>query len=250
MIWSDIINQANYLSQKNHRLNIYLNQKIFAYDSFSDALIGRLADELKDNLSREILVTWFSDLLLQNPKITQAAEIDINRLVKTNPACPDQLTAFLSFRGILALQAYRFAHAIWCEGDIQSAVLMQNWISKAWDIDIHPAAKLGKDLFIDHGINIVIGETAIVEDNVSIWHGVTLGSTFREEGDRHPKIRKGALICAGATVLGNIEVGENAIVAANSVVLKPVPENIIVAGSPAKEIGIAPASFAALNTQS
>ena len=244
MIWSDIITQANFLFKKNNRLHTYLNHKIFAYESFADALVGHLADALKENISRQILADWFSDLIVSNPQIAEQAALDINKLVSTNPACPDHLTAFLSFRGVLAVQAYRFAHAIWKEGDIQSAVLMQNWISKEWDIDIHPAAKLGKGLFIDDGMGIVIGETAVVEDDVSIWHGVKLGSTFSEAGERHPKIRQGALLCTGATVLGNIEVGKSAIVAANSVVLKPVAEGVIVAGSPAKKVGLAPSDFA------
>jgi len=250
MVWSDIITQAIDLQNKNSRLHAYLNHKIFAYESFSDALVGHLADVLKENISRNILVEWFSDLIINNPHIAEQAASDIHRLVSTNPACPDHLTAFLSFRGVLAVQAYRFAHAIWLEGDIQSAVLMQNWISKEWDIDIHPAAKLGKGLFVDHGMSIVIGETAVVEDDVSIWHGVTLGSTLNEAGDRHPKIRRGALICAGATVLGNIDVGENSIVAANSVVLKPVPQGVVVAGIPAKQVGITPSTLATLKPQS
>ena len=250
MIWSDIINQANDLLKKNHRLNDYLKQKVFAYDNFSDALIGNLSDVLKENISRDILVEWFSDIISEHSQIVEQAEADINKLVNTNPACPDHLTALLSFRGVLALQAYRFAHAIWISGDIQSAVLMQNWISKEWDIDIHPAARLGKGLFIDHGMNIVIGETAVIEDNVSIWHGVTLGSTFSEAGDRHPKVREGALICAGATILGNIEVGKGSIVAANSVVLKSVVNGVVVAGIPAKKVGSAPSDFATFTTKS
>ena len=172
MVWSEIITQANNLTEINHRLHTYLKSKIFSYDNFADAMAGNLADALQENISRQILVDWFAELNAKNPEIAEYAAYDIHRLVMANPACPDHLTAFLSFRGILALQAYRFAHAIWSDGDIQSAVLMQNWISKAWDIDIHPAAKLGKGLFIDHGISIVIGETAVVEDDVSIWHGV------------------------------------------------------------------------------
>jgi serine O-acetyltransferase len=126
---------------------------------------------------------------------------------------------------------------------------LQNWAANTWSIDIHPAARLGKALFVDHGIGLVIGETAVVEDEVSLWHGVTLGSTLAEVGDRHPKIRRGALICAGATVLGNIEVGPRAIVAANAVVLKPVPAGAVVAGTPAKIVGSAPQSLATLTSK-
>lgn len=249
MIWSDIIRQANELCVINPRLQAYLKHKIFSYETLADALVGHLADILQTDVSREILSDWFSELIDRHPEIATQAEADITRLVRMNPACPDHLTAFLTFRGVLALQAYRFAHAIWTEGDIQSAVLLQNWISRAWDIDIHPAARLGQGLFIDHGISIVIGETAVVEDDVSIWHGVTLGSTLNEAGDRHPKIRKGALICAGATVLGNIEVGKNAIVAANAVVLRPVASGVIVAGSPARQVGLTPSTLATFKSK-
>lgn len=247
MLWIEIMEQAKYLRQINHRLDSYLKEKIFRYDNFADALISHLAHELEGNLSKQVLFDWFSEISNNNPNIMEQAEFDINRLVSTNPACPDHLTAFLSFRGMLALQAYRFAHAIWLEGDVQSAVLLQNWISKEWDIDIHPAAKLGKGIFIDHGLSIVIGETAVVEDDVSIWHGVTLGSTLNEQGDRHPKIRRGALICAGSSVLGNIEIGEGSIVAANSVVLKSAPDGVVVAGSPAKQVSLAPSSLLTLS---
>lgn len=247
MLWIAIMEQAKHLKQINHRLDSYLKEKIFRYDNFSDALISHLAHELEGNISKQVLFDWFSEINNNNPNIMEQAEFDINRLVSTNPACPDHLTAFLSFRGMLALQAYRFAHAIWLEGDVQSAVLLQNWISKEWDIDIHPAAKLGKGIFIDHGLSIVIGETAVVEDDVSIWHGVTLGSTLNEQGDRHPKIRRGALICAGSSVLGNIEIGEGSIVAANSVVLKSTPDGVVVAGSPAKQVSVAPSSLLTLS---
>lgn len=250
MIWSDINTQAHGLVRKNPRLQDYIDSKIFAYEDFPSALTGHLADSLQEHLQRSLLKEWFDEIINHHPEIATAAEADINRVVTLNPACPDHLTALLSFRGIAAIQAYRIAHAIWNSGDIQSAVLLQNWISLQWNIDIHPAAKLGQGLFIDHGIGLVIGETAVVEDEVSIWHGVTLGSTLNETGDRHPKIRRGALICASASVLGNIEVGENAIVAANSVVLKPVSNGIVVAGAPAKPVGQAPSSLATLSTQS
>ncbi len=250
MIWSDINIQARGLVRKNPRLQDYIDSKVFAYEDFPCALTGHLADSLQEHLQRSLLKEWFDEIVNHHPEITTAAEADINRVVTLNPACPDHLTALLSFRGIAAIQAYRIAHAIWNSGDIQSAVLLQNWISLQWNIDIHPAAKLGQGLFIDHGIGLVIGETAVVEDEVSIWHGVTLGSTLNETGDRHPKIRRGALICASASVLGNIEVGENAIVAANSVVLKPVSNGVVVAGAPAKPVGQAPSSLATLSTQS
>jgi serine O-acetyltransferase len=160
------------------------------------------------------------------------------------------LTGFLSFRGFQALQLYRIANALWVEGRHELAVLLQNWTALKYAIDIHPAARIGKSVFVDHGMGLVIGSTAVVEDGVNIWHGVTLGSTLMEAGDRHPKVRRNATLCAGATILGNIEVGEGCIVAASSVVLKPVAPFTVVGGVPAKELGRTPDRMHAIDADS
>lgn len=248
-LWQRLQDQARQLAERNPVLSQYAEQGIVSQPSFETALAANLARQLKGQANNVDLTSWFTDIIRAHPDIASAAAADINHLVIVNPACPDHLTAFLTFRGIQAVQAYRIGHALWNEGDIQSAVLVQNWAANTWSIDIHPAARLGKALFVDHGIGLVIGETAVVEDEVSLWHGVTLGSTLAEVGDRHPKIRRGALICAGATVLGNIEVGAKAIVAANAVVLKPVPAGAVVAGTPAKIVGSAPHSLATLTSK-
>lgn len=249
-LWQRLRDQAHQLSERNPALRDYATSHLLAYSSFEAALAANLARQLHTQAGSVALESWFKSIIDAHPTIAEGAVADLNHLEIVNPACPDHLTAFLTFRGIQAVQAYRIAHALWNEGDVQSAVLMQNWAANTWSVDIHPAARLGKALFVDHGIGLVIGETAVVEDEVSLWHGVTLGSTLSEAGDRHPKIRRGALICAGASVLGNIEVGANAIVAANSVVLKPVEAGTVVAGTPAKVVGSAPASLATLTTKS
>lgn len=249
-LWQCLRQQAQQLIERNPVLRDYATSHLLAHSSFEAALAANLARQMQTQASNVNLEQWFTSIIAATPAIAEAAAADINHLHTVNPACPDHLTAFLTFRGIQAVQAYRIAHALWTEGDVQSAVLVQNWAANTWSIDIHPAARLGKALFVDHGIGLVIGETAVVEDQVSLWHGVTLGSTLSEAGDRHPKIRRGALICAGATVLGNIEVGANAIVAANSVVLKPVAAGTVVAGTPARVVGQAPTSLATLSTKS
>jgi serine O-acetyltransferase len=248
-LWQRLQDQGRQLAERNPVLSRYVDAGIASQPSFASALAANLARQLSTQAGDADLTTWFSEIIRSNPDIASSAAADINHLVIVNPACPDHLTAFLSFRGIQAVQAYRIAHALWTDGDVQSAVLLQNWAANTWSIDIHPAARLGKALFVDHGIGLVIGETAVVEDEVSLWHGVTLGSTLSEVGERHPKIRRGALICAGATVLGNIEVGAKAIVAANAVVLKPVPAGAVVAGTPAKIVGSAPQSLATLTSK-
>jgi serine O-acetyltransferase len=249
-LWQRLRDQAHQLTERNPVLRDYATSHLLAYSTFEDALAANLARQLQAQANNVGLESWFKSIIDATPSIAEAAVADINHLQIVNPACPDHLTAFLTFRGIQAVQAYRIAHALWTEGDVQSAVLVQNWAANTWSIDIHPAARLGKALFVDHGIGLVIGETAVVEDEVSLWHGVTLGSTLSEAGDRHPKIRRGALICAGATVLGNIEVGAHAIVAANSVVLKPVTAGTVVAGTPARVVGNAPTSLATFTTKS
>jgi len=248
-IWKVLRNQAEQLQARNPYLAEYVEARILSWPTFESALAANLSNALRDKAGTD-LAPWFDQIIRTNPRIAEDAAADINHLVIVNPACPDHLTAFLTFRGIQAVQAYRLANTLWREGDIQSAVILQNWAANCWSIDIHPAAKLGKALFVDHGIGLVIGETAVVEDEVSLWHGVTLGSTLSEAGDRHPKIRRGALICAGASVLGNIEVGERTIVAANSVVLKSVDAGLVVAGTPAKVVGNAPASLATFTSKS
>ncbi|WP_330211951.1 serine O-acetyltransferase EpsC [Pseudomonas sp. Z18(2022)] len=248
-LWQRLRDQAHQLTERNPVLRDYATSHLLAYSTFEAALAANLARQMQAQANTLALESWFKSIIDSTPSIGQAAAADINHLEVVNPACPDHLTAFLTFRGIQAVQTYRIAHALWTDGDVQSAVLVQNWAANTWSIDIHPAARLGRALFVDHGIGLVIGETAVVEDEVSLWHGVTLGSTLSEAGDRHPKIRRGALICAGATVLGNIEVGANAIVAANSTVLKPVAAGTVVAGSPAKVVGNAPASLATLTTK-
>jgi serine O-acetyltransferase len=146
---------------------------------------------------------------------------------------------FLFFKGFHALQAYRITHWLWTKGRDALALHFQSRISEVFGVDIHPAARIGRGVMIDHGTGVVIGETAIVEDDVSLLHGVTLGGTGKEQGDRHPKIRRGVMIGASATILGNIEVGAYSRVGAGSVVLAPVPERCTVAGVPAKVIGCA-----------
>ncbi|MDF7630707.1 hypothetical protein PUG46_15690 [Erwiniaceae bacterium L1_55_4] len=249
MLWSKIFDQAETLAAHNAHLSKTLHSLVTNFASFQSALAHILGHHLASQAPGADLTGWFSDVMQDHPRIASSTEADLVKLVSVNPAAPDELTAFLGFRGIQALAIHRIAHQIWRAGDVQSAVLLQNWASQQWNIDIHPAAKMGSGLFVDHGIGLVIGETAVVEDEVSLWHGVTLGSTLTEAGDRHPKIGRGALICAGATVLGNITVGTGAIVAANSVVTKPVPDRVIVAGCPARIIGNVPNELDTLSSK-
>ncbi|MEL7173999.1 MAG: serine O-acetyltransferase, partial [Pseudomonadota bacterium] len=169
--------------------------------------------------------------------IGEAARADIMAVYERDPACERVLQPLLYFKGFLAIQCQRVAHHLWNNARRDVALYIQMRVSEMFSIDAHPAARIGKGLMIDHAHSIVIGETAVIGDDVSMLHGVTLGGTGKEGGDRHPKIADGVLIGAGAKVLGNITVGKCSRVAAGSVVLKAVPANTTVAGVPAKVVG-------------
>lgn len=243
-LWTRLYQQAHDQAARTPRLAAYLERRVLRHDSFAAALAERLAQGLAQPAAGVELQDWLVELL--DADVLGAATADLERLARINPACPDELCGFLEFRGFLAVQVQRLAHRLWLAGEHHPAVLLQNWSASAWGLDLHPAAQLGKGLFVDHGLGLVIGETAVVEDEVSLWHGVTLGSTLNESGDRHPKIRRGALICAGATVLGDIEVGAGALVAAGAVVTRPVPPGRVVGGVPARDLGPVPAALGAL----
>jgi len=247
-LWPLLKQQALDLQTRSPVLAADLEELILQRSTFGDALATVLHHALESVFPKHLdLSNVFSSLLAAHPEITESAAMDLEKLDGVNPACPDLLTGFLSFRGFQALQLYRFYHALWVDAQHQLAVLLQNWGAIKYGIDIHPAARIGKAVFIDHGMGVVIGSTAVLEDDVNIWHGVTLGSTLTQAGDRHPKIRTGATVCAGATILGNIEIGAGAIVAAASVVLKNVAAGSVVAGVPAKVIGVAPARLDAID---
>ena len=171
------------------------------------------------------------------PETGEGATADICAVKERDPAVRYYSTPLLYLKGFHALQGYRVAHWLWQQGRHSLAVFLQNQISVVFSVDVHPAAQIGRGIMFDHATGIIIGETAVVEDDVSILQNVTLGGTGKEHGDRHPKIREGVMIGAGAKVLGNIEVGRGAKIGAGSVVLQPVPPHTTVAGVPAHEVG-------------
>jgi len=179
----------------------------------------------------------FSDLCARDDSFSEAVRADLLAVLDRDPACNRLLEPALYFKGFHALQTHRLAHCAFRNGRSDFALLLQSLSSQIFQTDIHPAAQIGKGVFIDHATGVVIGSTAVIEDNVSMLHGVTLGGTGKEKGDRHPKVRRGVLIGAGAKILGNIEIGCCALIAAGSVVLDNVPPNKTVAGVPARIVG-------------
>lgn len=184
-----------------------------------------------------LMVEVCREALASDPQITVAAERDMRAIRDRDPACRGYLQPFLFYKGYIGLQAYRVAHWLWRHDRQVLAYYLQSRVSELFAVDINPAARIGSGVFIDHAHGIVIGETAVVGDDVSMLHSVTLGGTGKERGDRHPKIGRGVLIGAGAKVLGNITIGDEARIAAGSVVLNPVPPRCTVAGIPAKPVG-------------
>ena len=162
---------------------------------------------------------------------------DLSAVQERDPAARSMIVPFLYFKGFHALQAHRAAHWFWLQGRTALALYLQSQVSEVFNVDIHPAARIGKGILMDHGTGVVIGETAVIGDDVSLLHEVTLGGTGKESGDRHPKVGRGVMIGAGAKILGNITIGEGSKIAAGSVVLSDVPAHSTVAGIPAKVVG-------------
>ena len=205
---------------------------------FADALAHVLSHKLaSDALPAPDLLTLFRTILKTNPDIATDAQRDLIVTLERDAATAACLQPLLFFKGFHALQTHRFAHALWLRGQKFPALLLQSLASERFAVDIHPAAQIGRGVMLDHATGIVVGETAVVGDNVSILHAVTLGGTGNEHEDRHPKIGAGVMIGAGAKILGNIKIGDCARIASGSVVLDPVPPAVTVAGVPARIVG-------------
>jgi serine O-acetyltransferase len=238
-VWDRIRAEAEDIARREPVLGGFIFASVLNHDTFEQALIHRLAQRLGTaDIGADLIVQAFADAVEAEPEIGHAARADILATFERDPACHRYIDPLLYFKGCQALQVHRMAHRLWHLGRRDFAYYLQSRSSVIASVDIHPAARIGKGIMVDHGHDIVIGETSVVEDNVSILQGVTLGGTGKESGDRHPKIRNGVLIGAGAKILGNIEIGSCARVAACSVVLHSVPPNTTVAGVPAKVVGV------------
>jgi len=209
--WAVIREEAVQAVEQDRSMCEIMRDTVLIHDNFADALAHRLARKLTDYaFSVESLEALCCEAFAADPDIEAAALADLLAVRDRDPACPDLLTPFLFFKGYQAIQAYRLAHFLWRRGRENLAKHLQSRAAEMFAADIHPAARLGRGIMLDHGTGIVVGQTAVIDDDVSILQGVTLGGTGKQCGDRHPKIRRGVLIGAGATVLGNITVGEGA----------------------------------------
>jgi serine O-acetyltransferase len=240
-IWSEIEGEAKKFADEDSHAAVFLFSHIFPFKGLDEALSFRLAEDLACDDHEE----GFSNLYLKkelqnifnNETILSGVVKDLSAVKKRDPASKGYLLTLLFSKGFLALQSHRAgASFLKIKKNFMSAFL-QSQASKVYGVDIHPAAFIGDGVMLDHATGIVIGETSVVEDDVSIFQGVTLGGTGKITGDRHPKVRKGVLISAGAKIIGNVEIGEGAKVAAGSVVLEDVEANTTVAGVPAIAVG-------------
>ncbi|CAL9193045.1 unnamed protein product [Musa hybrid cultivar] len=238
-VWCRIQEEARAVAEEEPLLHKLYDDLVLSHETLESALSANLASKLAVPalLSTSVLRDLFSAVLGNDSEIRWAIRADLRAARDRDPACDKMVHCFLYYKGFMALQVHRVAHRLWIEGRRSVALLLQSRVSEVFAVDIHPGARIGAGVLLDHATGLVIGETAVVGDDVSFLHGVTLGGTGKEIGDRHPKIGDGVLIGAGTQVLGNVRIGEGAKIGAGSVVLKPVPPRTTAVGNPARLIG-------------
>jgi serine O-acetyltransferase len=237
-VWTQIQTEARKAAEDEPLIGGFVHACILHHKSIEKALSYRIAAKLASNeMSMVVVREMVEEAYAADPTLIASARADLVAIYERDPACHRLLQPILYFKGYQAVQAYRVGHHLWTQGHRDLAYFVQMRVSEIFGVDIHPAARIGKGIMIDHAHSIVIGETAVVGDNVSMLHSVTLGGTGKEEEDRHPKIGNGVLIGAGAKVLGNIKIGDCSRIAAGSVVLEEVPTCKTVAGIPARIVG-------------
>lgn len=237
-IWNAVREEAFSAVDRDPLLAAFLYATIINHETLEGSVIHRIAERLDHkDVNAHIIAQTFHGMWKENPTWSQVVRSDMQAYFDRDPACDRYLMPVLYFKGFHAVQTHRLAHWLWETGRKDFALYLQSRSSSVFQTDFHPASRVGQGIFIDHATGIVVGETAVIEDDVSLLHGVTLGGTGKAGGDRHPKIRYGVLIGAGAKILGNIEIGHCAKIAAGSVVLASVPHNKTVAGVPARIVG-------------
>ncbi|NJL07180.1 MAG: serine O-acetyltransferase [Bacteroidales bacterium] len=237
-VWERLRREAEAVIAADPVLAAFVMATILNHDTLEEAVAHRLASRLDHpDVSDELIRHAYAEALDADPLIGAAFRSDIVAVADRDPATTRLIEPVLYYKGFHAIQTHRLAHWLWGAGRRDFALYLQSRSSAIFQCDIHPAARVGRGIFLDHATGLVVGATAVIEDDVSMLHSVTLGGTGKERGDRHPKVRHGVMIGAGAKILGNIEIGHCARIAAGSVVLRDVPPNTTVAGVPARVIG-------------
>jgi serine O-acetyltransferase len=237
-VWTRIRREAETVALTEPELASFIYSSVLHHDTLETAVAHRIGERLDHaDVSGELIRQAYADALEESPAIGEAFRADIVATFDRDPATNRFIEPLLFFKGFHAIQTHRLANWLWNKARKDFAFYLQSRASAVFQTDIHPAARIGRGIFLDHATGLVVGETAVIDDDVSLLHDVTLGGTGNEIGDRHPKIRRGVMIGAGAKILGNIEIGHCARIAAGSVVLQSVPNNKTVAGVPARVIG-------------
>ena len=236
-MWEEIRREAEAAVAQEPAVSSLMYSAILNHDRLEDAVAARIADRIEiSDLRSSDLRDAFREAFADQPTLTEIVRADLTAVYERDPACDRFIEPLLYFKGFQAIQAHRLAHWLLGRGRKDFALLIQSAVSERFQVDINPAVKIGRGFFMDHATGVIVGETAVIGDNVSLLQNVTLGGTGKAGGDRHPKIADGVLIGAGANVLGNITIGHCSRVAAGSVVLKDVPPEMTVAGVPAKVV--------------
>jgi serine O-acetyltransferase len=237
-VWARVRQEADTIARNEPELATFIYENVLHHDRLEAAVVHRVSQRLDhSDVSGDLIRQAYSDALEDEPALGDAFRADIVAVVDRDPATSRFIEPVLYYKGFHAIQTHRLAHWLLGKGRKDFALYLQSRASAVFQCDINPAARIGRGIFLDHATGLVVGETAVIDDDVSILHDVTLGGTGKENEDRHPKIRRGVMIGAGAKILGNIEIGHCARIAAGSVVIKPVPHNVTVAGVPAKVVG-------------
>lgn len=237
-LWDELRTQASQIIKSEPALTVILNRYVLERKNLGEGIVRRLADRLSlTGVESEVIVQALNQAVIADPEILSQIRMDIKAILERDPATEHALIPYLWYKGFHAISLHRLSHYLWKSGHKNLAMYLQSLMSEHLAVDIHPAARFGVGILLDHATGFVAGETVVVGDNVSILHGVTLGGTGKERGDRHPKIHSGVLISVGSKILGNITVGEGAKIGAGSVVLKDVASHTTVAGVPAKVVG-------------
>lgn len=237
-VWTRIRREAEAVVRQEPELSSFIYSSVLHHERLEQVVVHRIAERLDHpDVSGELIRQAYWGALEDQPVLGDAFRADIVATYDRDPATNRFIEPVLYFKGFHAIQTHRLAHWLWSKGRKDFAFYLQSRASAMLQCDIHPAARIGRGIFLDHASGLVVGETAVIEDDVSMLHDVTLGGTGNETGDRHPKIGRGVMIGAGAKILGNIQVGHCARIAAGSVVVKPVPHNTTVAGVPARVVG-------------
>jgi serine O-acetyltransferase len=239
-VWARVRDEAEEVVRREPELASFIYSVLLHHDTLESAIVHRISERLSHaDVGGELIRQAYDDALKDDPSIGLAFRADLAAVPDRDPATHRYIEPVLYYKGFHAIQTHRLAHWLWKKGRRDFAYYLQSRSSAVFQCDINPNATIGRGIFLDHATGFVVGETAVIDDDVSILHDVTLGGTGKEHEDRHPKIRSGVMIGAGAKILGNIEIGKCARIAAGSVVIKAVPNNVTVAGVPAKVVGTA-----------